>query len=290
MENLFEKGCLVQLSASVWGATRKIDPGKITDRIPSQQWLTASKKLVDPDALKPIKKVVNTSRSYLCGVSLPFPIQGLVFVPKETIAKVDGKLDEFKQDFNRGVENFLQSYDELRQAAILCLGDLFNELDYPVDLQSKFSFIWRFVVLDVPNGNTAILAPEVYEREKEKFVQTMEQARELAVESLRTEFADLTKRITDRFTTGPNGKPKVIKNATVHNFYEFFETFKERNIFRDEQLDELVDRAKAILGGCSAEKIRSNGQLKEHIKNGMSEVENAMADILLRPRRKIIMN
>jgi len=290
MENMFEKGCLVQLAASVWGATRKIDPGKITNRIPSQQWLTASKKLIDPDALKPIKKVVNTSRSYLGGVSLPFPIQGMVFVPKETISKVDDKLDEFKRDFNRCVENFLQSYDELRQAAILCLGDLFNELDYPVDLQSKFSFIWRFVVLDVPNGNTAILAPEVYEREKEKFVQTMEQARELAVESLRTEFADLTKRITDRFTTGPDGKPKVFKNATVHSFYEFFETFKERNIFRDEQLAELVNRAKAILGGCSAEKIRSNGQLKEHIKNGMGEVENAMADILLRPRRKIIMN
>ena len=286
MENMFEKGCLVQLSASVWGATRKIDPGKITDRIPSQQWLTASKKLIDPDALKPIKKVVNTSRSYLGGVSLPFPIQGMVFVPKETIVKVDDKLDCFKRDFSCCVENFMQSYDELRQAAILCLGDLFNELDYPVDLQSKFSFIWRFVVLDVPNGNTAILAPEVYEREKEKFVQTME----MAVDSLRTEFAELTNRITERFTTGPDGKPKVFKNATVHSFYEFFETFKERNIFRDEQLAELVNRAKAILSGCSAEKIRSNGQLKEHIKNGMGEVENAMADILLRPRRKIIMN
>ena len=69
MENIFEKGCLVQLSTSVWGATRKIDPGKITDRIPSPQWLTASKKLIDPDSLKPIKKVVNTSRSYLGGVT-----------------------------------------------------------------------------------------------------------------------------------------------------------------------------------------------------------------------------
>ena len=184
----------------------------------------------------------------------------------------------------------MQSYDELRKTAIICLGELFNELDYPIDLQSKFSFIWQFVVLDVPNGNTAILAPVVYEREKEKFVQTMEQARELAVESLRTEFAELIKRITERFTTGPDGKPKVFKKATVHNFYEFFETFKQRNIFKDEQLAELVDRAKAILCGYSAKTIRSNSQLKEHIKNGMSEVENAMAEILSRPRRKIIMN
>ena len=95
---------------------------------------------------------------------------------------------------------------------------------------------------------------------------------------------------TYEFTTGPDGKPKVFKKATVHNFYEFFETFKQRNIFKDEQLAELVDRAKAILCGYSAKTIRSNSQLKEHIKNGMSEVENAMAEILSRPRRKIIMN
>ena len=290
MENLFEKGCLIQLSTSVWGATRKIDPSKITDMVASRQWLAASKKLVDPDALKPVKKVVNASRAYLATVSLPFPIQGMVFVPKEMISGVDGKLCQFKEDFNRSVADFLGSYDDLRKTAIDCLGRLFNELDYPVDLKSKFSFIWRFIVLDVPNGNTALLAPEVYEREKEKFVQTMEQARELAVESLRTEFAELISRITERFTTGPDGKLKVFKNATVHNFYEFFETFKERNIFRDEQLRQLVEKARTILDGKSAESIRSNSRLKEQIRSEMGVVEEAMAEILTRPRRKIILS
>ena len=61
MENLFEKGCLVQLSASVWGAARKIQPAQLIDKIATPEWLTASKKLVEPDALKPIKRVVNAS-------------------------------------------------------------------------------------------------------------------------------------------------------------------------------------------------------------------------------------
>jgi len=76
----------------------------------------------------------------------------------------------------------------------------------------------------------------------------------------------------------------------VNNFYEFFETFKERNIFRDDQLAELVERARGILGGQSAESIRSNDQLKEHIRTGMAEVEKAMAEMLSMPRRKVIMN
>jgi len=35
----------------------------------------------------------------------------------------------------------------------------------------------------------------------------------------------------------------------VNNFYEYFETFKGRNIFKDDELSELIERAKGILGG-----------------------------------------
>ncbi|MFC1895416.1 DUF3150 domain-containing protein [Thermodesulfobacteriota bacterium] len=290
MENMFEKGCLVQLSASVWGASRKIRPEQLSDKAVPIQWINASKRLVNPDAIKPVSKVVNTARSYLAGVSLPFPIQAMLFVPKEMIIRVDDRLNCFKREFQQKVEGFLASYDELREVAMMCLGELFSELDYPVDIASKFAFNWRFVVLEVPNGNAGVLAPEVYEREKDKFVQTMEQARELAVHSLREEFASMVERITERFSNGLGAKPKVFKNATVNSFYEFFETFKQRNIFRDDQLAGLVEDAQAILGAESAEAIRSDDSLKKRISAGMEEVEEAMTDILSRPRRKIMMN
>lgn len=289
MENLFEKGCLVQLSASVWGATRKIQPRQITDLPVSGEWLRASKKLVDPEALKPINKIINKARSYLTATSLPFPIKGMEFVPKEMISRVDERLNGFKSEFNHSVETFMGSYDRLREVAMVHLGELFNETEYPLDVRKKFAFIWRFIILDVPNGNTSLLAPEVYEREKEKFVQTMEQARELAVQSLREEFAGMVERITDRFSHGPNGDVKIFKNGTVNHFYEYFETFKERNIFKDHELSELVERAKVILGGKSAEEIRGNDRFKKRIREGMEDVEKAMAEILSMPRRKIIM-
>ena len=290
MENLFEKGCLVQFTASVWGATRKIQPEQFIDKEVSLEWLRASKKLVDPDAIKPIQKVVNMTRSYLTGVSLPFPLQGMVFVPKEMITRVDDGLTGLKNEFFMKVDDFTGSYDRLREVAMVHLGELFNEMDYPVDIRQKFSFVWRFIILDVPNGNAAILAPEVYEREKEKFIQTMEEARLLAIESLREEFAGMVGRITERFDNGSEGKPKVFKNGTVNNFYDYFETFRERNIFKDDELSELVARAQNILGDQSAESIRSSDQLKDRIRSGMEEVEAEMAEILSMPRRKIIMN
>jgi hypothetical protein len=290
MENLFEKGCLVQLSTSVWRATRKIDQNKLAEIIPSNEWLSATKKLVDPESIKPIQKIANSARNYLRGMSLPFPLPAMVFVPKEMISKADQRLHEYKTEFDDAVDDLVMNYDRLREAAMSCLGELFNVFDYPVDIRSKFGLTWRFVILDVPNGNTGILSPEVYEREKEKFIRTMEEAREMAIQSLREEFAWMVDRITERFTTGPDGKPKVFKNATVNNFYEYFETFKERNIFRDEELAQLVAHAQGILEGASADTVRSDQQLRERIQSGMHEVEQAMAEILTRPRRKIMMD
>lgn len=290
MENIFEMGCLIQLSTSIWGARRKIKTGQITDMAGANEWLSTHKKLIDPCALKPIQKVANAARGYLSGMSLPFPINGMVFVPKEMISKVDAELDRYKSEFNSKIEDFVSRYDELREVAVVYLGDLFNETDYPVDIRSKFSFAWRFIVLDVPNGKAGVLSPEVYEREKTKFVQTMEEARELAIMSLREEFSSMIKRVTERFTNGHGTKSKIFKNGTINNFYEFFETFRERNIFRDTELAELVDQAEAILGGKTAETIRSNDQLKDHIREGMVEMEKSMENILSRPRRRIVMD
>ena len=290
MENIFEMGCLIQLSTSVWGARRKIKTGQITDMAGANEWLSTHKKLIDPCALKPIQKVASAARGYLSGVSLPFPINGMLFVPKEMISRVDKELYRFKSEFDSKIEDFVSRYDELREVAVVYLGDLFNETDYPVDIRSKFSFAWRFIVLDVPNGNSGVLSPEVYEREKTKFVQTMEEARELAIVSLREEFSSMIKRVTERFTNGHGTKSKIFKNGTINNFYEFFETFRERNIFRDTELAELVDQAEAILGGKTAETIRSNDQLKDHIREGMVEMEKSMENILSRPRRRIVMD
>ena len=290
MENIFEKGCLIQLSISKWGGVKKISDSQLAQMTDVHEWLTATKKLVDPESLKPICKVGNAARTYLTGISLPFPIQGMVFIPKEMITRVDQKLEEFKTEFSQTVASFLQDYDKLRETAMVYLGELFNEIDYPVHVEEKFSFTWRFIILDVPNGKSGILSPEVYEREKEKFIQTMEEARSMAIESLREEFASMVERITERFTQNGDGKSKVFKNATVESFYEFFETFKERNIFRDEHLAQLVERAQAVLGGVSAENIRTNADLKENIRGGMAEVEGVMAVALARPRRKIVMD
>ena len=98
MENMFEKGCLVQLSAAYGerpGRSRRSNcsetDGFLTNGLSHQRswWI--------PDSLKPMNKVVNAARSYLdgCEPSLPTPGNGLH--PQGDDHTVDEKLEEFKE-------------------------------------------------------------------------------------------------------------------------------------------------------------------------------------------------
>ena len=290
--NMFEKGCLVQLSVSKWGGVKKIDSNMLGGMVKNtdREWLTASKKLVSPESLKPICKIGSAARNWLLTQTLPFPITGLLFIPRDLISQVDEELFDFKDEFKEAVSEFTADYKDLRKTAKKCLGDLFNEVDYPSDIASKFRFSWRFVVLDVPGKKSRILSPEVYAREQEKFIQTMEEARSMAIEALREEFAQMVEHISDRFSENKNGDPKIFKNSTVDSFYDYFQTFKERNIFEDGQLAELVERAQAILNGTEADQIRSNTRLKEKIRGDMTDIEASIAELFSRPRRRIVMD
>ena len=292
MTDVFRKGCLVQLSVPVWGGVKKIDKKRIAELVKDtdKDWVTATKKLVSPDSLKPIAKIGYSARSWLYFKSLPFPIRGLSFVPKDLINDVDDKLKEFKGEFDEAVQVFAKDYNDLRDNAKEFLGELFNEVDYPIDITNKFDFAWRFVVLNVPTVKSRILAPEVYKREKEKFVQTMEEARTMAVKALREEFAYMVEHIAERFASNGNGKPKVFRSSTVESFYEYFQTFKNRNIFKDDELAELVEKAQGVLNGTSVDQIRSDDNLKEKIRVDMTDIETSVLELLNRPRRKIVLD
>jgi len=116
------------------------------------------------------------------------------------------------------------------------LGELFNETDYPENIQDKFRFDWRFVTLATPN-QANILTPELYTREVEKFQSLMSEARDMSILALREEFAGLVGHLVERMTTG---KPKSFKSTMLNGAKEFFESFNDRNIFDDAKLSELV--------------------------------------------------
>src|SRR5271157_1826168 len=141
--------------------------------------------------------------------------------------------------------------------------------------------------MDVP-GESGILSPELYEREKEKFQTLMDETRELATVALREEFAGIVRHMVERLSGEEDGKPKKFKNSMMEKMGEFLDSFSDRNLFNDDKLAALVYQARDVVNGLSTDELRQDGNLRRYIADEMNNlrksVDGALEDL---PRRKI---
>lgn len=280
--NIFEQGCLIQLNVSIWGGRIKLPSTKLNvDADPTL--IKAIKYLIDRDCLKPIEKERNAARTYVYGKTLPFPIPGVHFIPKDLIQPVDRTLPEYQARFNEKISHFANNFEIFIQSARLRLNQLFDPSEYPTDIRSKFSFSWRFLVVDSP-GKTGILTPEIYAREEEKFQRTMDEFNELAIVTLRTRFAEMIDRAVNRLS----GEKKTFRDSLIGNIREFLDDFSQLNIRNDQELEEQVARCRLILEGVDPVTLRSDDGFRQEIARKMTSVQQQIDAMMVdRPKRKI---
>jgi hypothetical protein len=166
------------------------------------------------------------------------------------------------------------------------LGELFEETDYPKNIERKFNFEWRYLALGVPS-KASLLTPEIYDREKQKFQDLMEETRETAMTALREELGHLVGSLVERLQ-GKDGKPKMINGSMFNKLREFLDEVGTRNIFEDDKLVQLCEEARSVIEGVSPYGLKYNDGLREKITEDMQHLEKAVYDAITdMPRRQI---
>ena len=251
------------------------------------EWLRGRKYLVNPELLGPVKTASHQARNTINKFALPFPINGISLIPKESLTVVDEALHGYRERFWSKVRDFEAVYGAAREEAQGVLGELFNEADYPTDILRKFRFEWRFLVLGLP-GQSMILSPEIYEREVKKFREMMEETRNMAVTALAQEFSKVVENLVERLKDDDSGKPRIINGAMFNKLNEFLDNFSTKNIFDDARLAELTEQAREVIGGVSSFGLKYDTELRESVNRQMSElkeaIDGAIEDL---PRRKL---
>ena len=126
----------------------------------------------------------------------------------------------------------------------------------------KFAFAWSFFEIEAPNGKANILSPEIYEREKQKFMEMIADFEETAITTLRETFAGMVSHIAESLTQN-----KVFRNSTIDKFKEFLEDFRKLNINNDAELEALVERCKGLVSrDLEAQDLRDNNILRNQIR------------------------
>ncbi len=281
----------MQLETSAWTARAKIATkallnGSHDDIDP--RYVNASKRLVDREALSTIEAIRGEARSWLASQSLPFPLDGAVFVPSEQIERIDAELAKYRARYEEAIEAFVADYPTLREAARVQLGSLYNVTDYPQNVRPRFAFSWRFLSL-APASEAQLVNPVLVAQEREKFQRLMAEAAQGAITELRTRFAACVDHVVERLTgEDSDGKPKVFRESLVGNLRDFLDGFAALNVCDDAALHALVERARDTIDGVEAKDLRKDGALRAHVVSKMASVQATLDDMIVdRPGRKI---
>jgi hypothetical protein len=266
-------------------------------------WLTGSKSIIDPVEIKKIGKVVNKATSLLNpdnpdSPCLPHPIKGMKMIPFTLMEETEQALQDIETEFWKEKEKFMENVEDYKAAAKVNFDPdgMFSEFEYPDNIDHKFHFGWKYLQMETPDKLKSI-SMDFYNREKQKIMDELETTKDDCIKALRTSFAGLVNHLIERFTgkskyknrkTGRMvTKDNQFHDSTIDNFYDFFGYFSDRNVFGDAELQDLVEKAKDVLKGRDAGIIKENDSLKKQIAGQMSEVQQAINELVKKPRRKI---
>ncbi|MEQ8788721.1 MAG: hypothetical protein RIC55_20590 [Pirellulaceae bacterium] len=253
-------------------------------------FLSAGKKLLDTrhPAFKAVTSVKTKAVGFWKSLTLPFPEPGVRLLRQDAVESFDAQMHTFREELYEAVAALNQRYNDLKSAAAERLGSLYNEADYPVSLDGLFSIDWDFPSVEPPDYLRQ-LQPELYEQECRRASARFDEAVELAEQALVGELGALVSHLTERLSGQADGKPKIFRDSAVTNLREFFERFQFLNVRSNEQLDELVDRARQVIEGREPQQLRDDEGLRNSVARQLSSVQSVLDGLLVdRPRRNIL--
>lgn len=254
------------------------------------QFLSAGKKLLDTrhPAFKAVTSVRSRILSLWRGMSLPFPEPGIRLIRQDQIDVFAEQLTGLKEELDEAVSRLDEHYAELKSAARVQLGSLFNPADYPDSLQGMFQVTWDFPSVEPPDYLRQ-LNPEVYRQECERVTNRFDEAVQLAEAAFVEELQSLVSHVTERLSGQADGKPKVFRDSAIENLTQFFERFRNLNVRSNEQLDDLVSQCQQVVSGVEPQSLRDNQVLRMSVAGELSQVQSVLDDLLVdRPRRNIL--
>ena len=256
-------------------------------------FLSAGKRLLDTraPAFRAVTAIRTKITDYWKGLSLPFPEAGIRLIRLDGIESFDRTMTDYKSELEDAVANLDCHFGELKQAAAVRLGSLFNPSDYPGSLRGLFGVSWDYPAIDPPEYLVQ-LAPDLYAQEQSRVRARFEEAVRLAEQAFLEDFARLVSHLTERITgANDDGSPKVFRDSAIQNLDEFFDRFRSLNVRSNHQLDDLVAQAQRAVRNVGAQDLRDSESLRGQVASQLSRVQASLDAMLVdRPRRRILRN
>lgn len=266
---------LVDLNIGVWTG-RKMDK-KVSEEIDASKGTHAragnyhKKLLAGTQKLDELQKLVSAVRIWHYAQTLPWSDGGSRLLPMANFFDYKATLNDYQQQFEESVNEFLQDYPTLVSAAAFQLGDLFDSDEYPSadKLVDKFKF--KYVFLPVPEaGDFRVDVGDAYKNELQEQYQNFYQ------DKLNNAMQDAWERLHDcltRMSEKLAGTEKqIFRDSLVNNATDLCELLTKLNVTGDSKLELARKKLESALLGVTADELRKHEDLRHDTKAKVDEI------------------
>lgn len=280
--NLDTCAMLVEFNASVWTA-RKLDKST-TDEVVANKNATAKDAarvnkhlLAGRTELDVIQQMVGRARAYVYDHTLPWSDSGLRLLPTVNFVTFTEKMNQFEEEFERLVADFVTIYPTLISAQALSLGDMFKRSDYPTANEMVTKFAFRIGFLPVPTaGDFRVdIGNEAQEELRNKLNAMAEERIESAMKDIRARLGEHLKRMSDRLTTDyvqGEAKQRRFHDSLVDGALELCDLTKALNVVGDADLEAARKELESVLVGVTPQELRKNEYVRQDTKKSVDAI------------------
>jgi hypothetical protein len=270
---------LVDLNISVWTG-RKMDK-KVSEEVDATKGTKAragnyhKKLLAGSDKLEKIQKIVSAVRTWNYNNTLPWSDGGSRLLPMKNFFEYKAMLNNFEQQYQQAVDEFLQEYPQLVSTSAFTLGSLFDRNEYPdaENLRGKFGF--KYVFFPVPDAGDFRI--DVEEQAKAELQQQYKSYYETklaeAMKDAWTRLHDTLKHLSERMDYTDENKKKFW-DSTITNATELCGLLSNLNVTNDPKLEEARQKLEKALAGVKPEDIRESEAIRSNVKSKVDEILN----------------
>lgn len=282
-KGLFEKTVGLSLSVSRVGNRKKVDASRIhTDA--DRNLIGVSKKLLDCKEMEAIAQRDREFRKYLVTNALPSMFKsGLWLIPLNKVDEVDAKLKHYIKERRELVNEFMAVYEEKKLEAATKLGSLYDPKDYPSEHKVRWTFKVEYLYLEFTTPqNLKSIRAGMLEEEQNRLRTQMQESMDEIRGFLRSSIQEMLAHAVDRLADGPGGKKKILHETVLSRITQFAETFKEKNICDDEELDDIIVDLRKLTQGVDIKSLRGSNSVRRMFQKSVAtikkDVDNLVGD------------
>lgn len=274
--NLDTCAMLVEFNASVWTA-RKLDKGTTDEVISTKSAMAKDAARVNKNLLagRPeldaINQQIGKVRTFVYDNTLPWSDSGLRLLPTVNFMTFTAKMGEYEEEFNRMVDDFVQTYPTLITAQAMALGDMFKRDEYPSAQAIAEKFRFRVGYMPVPTaGDFRVDVGNEAQAELKQQLEKLQAERvETAMADVRARLGEHLRRMSDRLAVDViNGEVKTRRfhDSLVSGALELCDIVKSLNVVGDANLEDTRRSLANLLSGVEPDDLRKNMEVRTDVR------------------------